>query len=98
MPCAETLRQRLVTLFADDLKLEVPSVDTDLFESGILDSLSFVELLMRLEHTFGVTTSVEDLEIDTFRSIARIADFVLERTCEEPRRPPHTIVALGTAG
>jgi acyl carrier protein len=47
-----------------------------LFETGILDSLRFVELLAVLEETFGVTVAVEELEIDNFRNLSRIADFL----------------------
>ena len=74
------VRERLVTVLAAALHLEVPSADTDLFDSGVLDSLAFVELLVQLEQEFGVTTSVDDLEVENFRSIARIAEFVTART------------------
>jgi D-alanine--poly(phosphoribitol) ligase subunit 2 len=79
-----TLRQRLVALFADDLKVDIPSVDTDLFETGVLDSLAFVELLLRLEQEFDVKSSMEDMDVDNFRSIVRIADFVMARTVPRP--------------
>jgi D-alanine--poly(phosphoribitol) ligase subunit 2 len=79
LPDAGRLRERIVTLFSVALHLEVPSLDTDLFESGMLDSLAFVELLLQLEREFGVTTSVADLEVENFSSIARIADFVMAR-------------------
>jgi acyl carrier protein len=69
--------ERLRKLFLEQLNVEVPSVEIDLLETGVLDSLRFVELLMHLEKEFGVVVSVEDLEIDQFRSIARIAEFVL---------------------
>ncbi len=68
--------ERLTKLFLEQMNVEVPSVETDLLETGVLDSLRLVELLMHLEAEFGVVVSVEDLEIDHFRSIARIADFV----------------------
>lgn len=68
--------ERLTKLFLEQMNVEVPSVETDLLETGVLDSLRLVELLMHLETEFGVVVSVEDLEIDHFRSIARIADFV----------------------
>ena len=66
-------------LFAERLDVEVPSPQTDLFESGILDSLRFVELLAALEETFGMRVSVEELEIDDFRSLSRIAAFVAQK-------------------
>jgi D-alanine--poly(phosphoribitol) ligase subunit 2 len=68
--------QRIFNIF-DALNIEVPSEDTDLFESGLLDSLTFVELLVQVEEQMGVTVTLENLEPDNFRSIRRIATFVL---------------------
>jgi acyl carrier protein len=70
------LTARLARVFAERLDVEVPAPGTDLFETGILDSLRFVELLAVLEETFGVRVTVEELEIDDFRSLSRIADFL----------------------
>jgi methoxymalonate biosynthesis acyl carrier protein len=70
------LTPRLARLFVERLNVEVPAPDTDLFETGILDSLRFVELLALLEETFSVRVAVEELEIDDFRSLSRIADFL----------------------
>lgn len=80
MKDAAVLQQEITRIFAETLSLEVPSPETDLFDSGLLDSLSFVELLARLETRFGTKVSLEDLEIDRFRSVARIAAFVHERS------------------
>lgn len=73
------LRERVAEVFSSALNVDVASVDSDLFESGVLDSLGFVELLFHLEREFGIKTSVGDLEMENFRSIARIADFVMAR-------------------
>jgi len=70
------LTRRVASLFADRLHTDVPAADTDLFETGILDSLRFVELLAALEEAFSVRIAVQDLEIDDFRSVSRIADFL----------------------
>ena len=70
------LSQRVAKLF-DMMNIEVPSEDTDLFETGLLDSLMFVELLVHVEEHLGVTVTLEQLEPDNFRSIGRIAAFVL---------------------
>ena len=78
------LRERITSVFSTALNRDVPSAELDLFESGVLDSLGFVELLLQLEREFGVTTSVEDLEVENFRSIANIADFVLARSAADP--------------
>jgi D-alanine--poly(phosphoribitol) ligase subunit 2 len=73
------LRERISRLFSERLSLDVPSVDTDLFESGALDSMGFVELLAQIEREFGVEVALGDIDMDTFRSIARIAEFVAAR-------------------
>lgn len=80
--------ERIAAIFRGVLDREVPSVETDLFETGVLDSLAFVELLLQLEREYGVTTSVEDLDADNFRTIARIALFVGERTPAHSRVLP----------
>jgi len=74
------IHQKLIELFAGRLNLEVHSVDMDLVETGLLDSLALVELLAQLEETFGVSISTDDLELENFRSIASIAFFVVQRT------------------
>ena len=76
MSNADRLRERLTSFFANEMSLQIPSVDTDLFDTGVLDSLAFEHLLLHLEREFGVTMSVDDLEMDHFRSIAQIAGFV----------------------
>ena len=81
---AAAVREQLARLLADAMHVEVPSVEADLFETGVLDSLAFVELLVQLEREFGVTTSVVDMEIENFRSIARIAEFVVARGRMDP--------------
>lgn len=87
MPATNALRDEIGRLFTDALHLDVPSADADLFETGILDSLAFVELLLQLEQRFSVTTSVDDLELENFKSVARIADFVASRTATPEAEP-----------
>lgn len=82
------LIDRVARIFHDVLNREVSSAETDLFETGVLDSLAFVELLLQLELECGVTTSVEDLEVDNFRTIARIAAFVGARAAAPSRVVP----------
>jgi acyl carrier protein len=73
------IHRELTELFAKKLSLEVSSVDADLVETGLLDSLALIELLAQLEETFGVSVSTDDLELENFRSIANIAGFVARR-------------------
>ncbi|MGH9850601.1 MAG: phosphopantetheine-binding protein [Blastocatellia bacterium] len=70
------LQQQLTDLFTNRLNLEVPSVEADLVETGVLDSLTLIDLLLSLEQEFEVKISLEEIAIDNFRSIASIAQFV----------------------
>lgn len=65
--------ERLGALFLESFHIEVPSTDTDLVETGILDSLQFVELLLQLEQQFGFRIRIEDIELDDLRTLERIA-------------------------
>ena len=82
--------ERLTRIFPEVLHIDAPAIDTDLFDSGVLDSLAFVEVLLRLEQEFGVTVSLDDLELDNFRTLDRIAQFVAARTSFQPLRLVHT--------
>ncbi len=72
----EELKDKLAAILSDHLNIEAPASDTDLIATGLMDSLALVELLLRLEQAFGVKVSVDDLEVDNFRSIESIARFI----------------------
>jgi acyl carrier protein len=80
MPDATQLEPQIAALFASKLNVQVPSFETDLLDTGLVDSLTFVEFLAQLEQEFGIHVSLDDLELDHFRSIARIAGFVATKT------------------
>lgn len=68
--------ERLGALFAESFHIEVPAPDTDLLESGLLDSFQFVELLAQLERRFGLRLRIDDIELDDLRTLERIARMV----------------------
>lgn len=67
---------RLHRFFRERLNVEIATPDTDLFDSGALDSLALVQLLMVLEDELGRKLSLEELEPTNFRSIGSIAELV----------------------
>jgi acyl carrier protein len=73
---SEVLHARLRAFFSEKLSVEVSSVDANLEQTGILDSLALVELLSYIEKEFGTEISIDDIEIEDFHSIARIAEYV----------------------
>jgi len=72
--------RRLGALFVESLHIEVPSADTDLFETGILDSLQLVELLVQIEQRFGFKMKIDDIDLDDLRTLEGIARLVAART------------------
>ena len=74
-----TLQGRISQFLLEELDLMVPCSDTDLVETGLLDSLSLVSLLAHLEEEFGLEISLDDLDISNFSSIRNIAAFVAHR-------------------
>src|SRR5262245_31833114 len=71
-----TLQIAVARIFSEKLMVHVPDPETDLVEAGLLDSLMFVDLLMHLEHDFKVAVRLETLDLDHFRSIRGIVDFI----------------------
>ena len=71
-----TIIERLGALFTARFHIGVPSADTDLLETGILDSFQFVELLFQLEQHFGLRVSIDDINLEDLRTLERIARLV----------------------
>src|SRR5262245_5245213 len=72
----EILHAQLRAFFSEKLSVVVSSVDTDLVQTGILDSLALVELLTYIEKEFETEISLDDVGIEDFHSIAMIAEYV----------------------
>jgi acyl carrier protein len=72
----EILLAQLRGFFSEKLSVEISSVDADLIQTGILDSLALVELLAYIEKEFETEISLDDLEIEDFHSITKIAEYV----------------------
>jgi D-alanine--poly(phosphoribitol) ligase subunit 2 len=72
----EVLHAQLRAFFSEKLSVEISSVDANLIQTGILDSLALVELLAYIEKEFGTEISLDDIGIEDFHSIAKIAEYV----------------------
>jgi acyl carrier protein len=74
--------QHLDAIFFETLHIKVPTPDTDFIETGMLDSLQLVELLMQLEQRFGFRITIDDIELDDLRTLARLARLVAARIAQ----------------
>ncbi|MFC9430545.1 acyl carrier protein [Streptomyces sp. NPDC056987] len=50
--------------------------DDDYFALGLVASLQALQIVTYVERTYGITVEVEDLDLDNFRTAARVAGFV----------------------
>ena len=76
MATTSALEDQIRALFVRALNIDAPSEETDLIESGVIDSLALVELLLALEQEFSVSVPFDTLDIESFRSIRTIAELV----------------------
>jgi D-alanine--poly(phosphoribitol) ligase subunit 2 len=70
----EQLQQQIAEIFAGRFETKLDSDDIDLLESGIVDSVKIVELVLEIEQRFGVSLPFEELEIEDFRTLPRLAE------------------------
>lgn len=74
-----TEEERVRAIFAERLGLLIPTADTDVIASGLLDSLAVADLILSLEEVFGIDLDVAALSIDDVRSVASITKLVTTR-------------------
>jgi D-alanine--poly(phosphoribitol) ligase subunit 2 len=71
-------RARVREIIRNQLSVEVPDVHTDLLAEGLLDSLALVMLIAAVEESFACELPLDDFDVENFRTVARIADFLAE--------------------
>ena len=70
------LRAQVAEVVSERAGIDVPGTSTDLLEAGLIDSLALVTLIVALEETFGVQLPLDDFDVDHFRSVDTMADFL----------------------
>jgi D-alanine--poly(phosphoribitol) ligase subunit 2 len=76
----EQLQRQIADIFAGRFDTRLDSDDVDLLETGIVDSVKIVELVLELEQRFGVSLPFEELEIEDFRTVPRLAERIARTT------------------
>ncbi len=74
--------ERIRKILSSVLNIDAPEEGTDLIETGLLDSLALVSLILELETEFGLSVSYDELEIDNFRTLESIAQFLSDSLAE----------------
>jgi acyl carrier protein len=78
-----SILDRVGVVFAETFHTEVPSPDMDLLECGVLDSLQMVELLFQLERRFGFRAKIDNLDLESLRTLSRIAHLLAHSTAPD---------------
>nr|WP_294464295.1 D-alanine--poly(phosphoribitol) ligase subunit DltC [uncultured Sellimonas sp.] len=74
----ETIFEMLERICEDDIVKSNP--DIDLFETGLLDSLGFAELLADIEDELGILIAPSEVDRSTFNTPNRILAYLKTRS------------------
>ena len=76
----DQLQQKIAAIFAERFETKLESDDIDLLQTGLVDSVRIVELVLEIEQRFGVSLPFEELEIEDFRTVPRLAERIARTT------------------
>jgi acyl carrier protein len=62
-----------------NIKIPQLSDDLDIFEAGIVNSLFAIELMTFLEKAFAIKVTMDDLDMENFKSIDAACNFVARK-------------------
>jgi acyl carrier protein len=67
----------LIAFIRDGLNIDTPiDGETELFSTGLLDSVSMVSLIGYIEEKVRITVQPGDVTLENFDSVQRIVDYV----------------------
>ena len=76
---AKEVKQKIREFIGNSIDLGGAIDDQNLFETGIVDSLFAIQLMTFIEKTFQIEITMDDLDIENFKSIGATAEFVLRK-------------------
>jgi acyl carrier protein len=79
MQSESDLAREVQALLARKLEVEVESIDADLLEAGVVNSLTLAQWLFDLEEYFRFTVEMDEVDIENLRSIRSVARLVANR-------------------
>jgi acyl carrier protein len=68
--------QNLIQFLTSTLEVDLVEVDTPLFSSGLLDSVTMLDLIGFIESSTGIEVQQQDVTLANFDSVERIVRFV----------------------
>lgn len=70
------MKEQLKAFLAESSGIAEIDENTELFSTGIVNSLFAIQLVMYLERSFKIEIGMDDLNMDNFNSISAICSFI----------------------
>lgn len=70
------IQMKVTTTVCNTLTLETIAYEEDLIDSGLLDSLSLVQLIVALEEEFNIRIEPEKLDFEDYRSVKSMTEMI----------------------
>lgn len=72
----ETLLPQIEAAFLELFSIQIDSPEQNFYDTGILDSVVLVELILHLEQRFQIELPMEALDLNSFSSVRAIANLI----------------------
>ncbi len=70
------VQQKISLIVCKTLTIESIDIEEDLFDMGLLDSLSLVQLMVAIEEEFEVTISPDELDLEDYKSVQAMSEMI----------------------
>lgn len=70
------IQMKVKSIVCNTLTLEKIAYEEDLIDSGLLDSLSIVHLMVALENEFNLKIEPEEIDFEDYRSVKSMTEMV----------------------
>jgi methoxymalonate biosynthesis acyl carrier protein len=71
-----SIKESIKEFFSKSINISALDEEEDLFDSGIVNSLFYIQLVTFIEKNFLITVTTDDLDMQNFKSVNAVYDFV----------------------
>jgi len=75
----KNIKETITDFIFSSITIDDLDDDDNLFETGIINSLFAIQLMTFIEKSFGVEVTMDDLDIENFKSINATTSFVMKK-------------------
>ena len=75
----KNIKETITDFIFSSITITDLDADDNLFETGIINSLFAVQLMTFIEKSFGVEVTMDDLDIENFKSVNATTFFVMKK-------------------